>query len=241
MAGVLWAWRRAAQSVYVGGAIGAEIVPHVVHEERRVHLRRRQRGSVRGRHPPRHVHLGAVRRGARILPARVKSRPTPAGRSTCLRRFIVDLYPGVLSASGLLPDARASRPSSRRPSRVRAATTSALVFARQPLGTPGRARVSRRRRLLTRGARDRSTAFGAPDPAARTCRFFRASYSTPHHPIRGGAGRWRRDAGRHDRTRAARRRPAHAHGRSVGRGRLDDPAERRPRLEVLRAFSRLSL
>lgn len=132
MAGVFWTGTAGAQSVYVAGAIGAEIVRT---------SSTRSGGSTYDAGSG-EAFAGAIRLGTAISERfgvelefyRPGEIETDTGGPIYLPAAIVDLYPGGPVANGLPPDL--SFPSIlSETSRVRAATTSALVFARQSLGT----------------------------------------------------------------------------------------------------------
>jgi len=132
MAGVFWTGTAGAQSVYVGGAIGAEVV----------RTSSTKSGGSTYDAGSGEAFAGAIRLGTSISERfgvelefyRPGEIDTDTGGPFYLPAAIVDLYPGGTVANGLLPDL--SFPSLLpETSRVRAATTSALVFARQSLGT----------------------------------------------------------------------------------------------------------
>ena len=132
--------------------------PHLVNGIRRFDLRRRERGSVRGRHPGRDVDRATIRRRARVLPA---------------RRDRGQLRPSDLPADTIIGTRPGGGLSRRSPSRPRLSVLPRADHTgpdhdderarlRAPTGRrPYRAGVPRRRGLLARGARDRISAFRA--------------------------------------------------------------------------------
>jgi hypothetical protein len=132
MAAMSWPSPAGAQSVYVAGAIGAEIVRT---------SSTRSGGSTYDAGSG-EAFAGAIRIGTSISERfgvelefyRPGEIETDTGGPLYLPAAIGDLFPGGPVASGLPPDL--SFPSIlSESSRVRAATTSALAFARQSLGT----------------------------------------------------------------------------------------------------------